>query len=512
MKILCAWIGDQDLIAAELMATKKDRPRGNSPIFQAAENISFDRMHLLYNPQKNRPSGERGEDTYRKYTEWLTIKVAAKVTARKAFLTSPTMHEEIWQAVQSNIKDILKNFPNAELYFHLTSGTPSMHAIWLLVGRSLFPAKFIQTSEERGFEIANIPFDIAVEHIAEYYKKADQAVERLSSGHAPVSAKFGDIIYRSPQMVKAVEFAKKVALRNIKVLIEGESGTGKELLALAIHNESPRSTKPFIAINCGAIPENLLESELFGYERGAFTGAVSQKKGQIEQADKGTLFLDEIGELPLIMQVKLLRFLEKQEFMRVGGTQVISVNTRIISATNRNLISEIHTGKFREDLFYRIAEEIIYLPPLRDREGDFTLLIDYFLKEINNEFGVSDPGYIQKKLKVEAKKDLMKHHWPGNCRELRNTMTRIINRASDNEITVDNVKESLLMTKPSGNDNILDKQIGEGFKIEHVLGDVARHYLKMAWDKSGGNKSKAARLLGLGSHNVFSQWMERYAE
>jgi two-component system NtrC family response regulator len=232
---------------------------------------------------------------------------------------------------------------------------------------------------------------------------------------------FEGLLGTSPQMQQVFSAIRKVAGVDAPVLILGESGTGKEIAALAIHKRSPRKDGPFIAINCGAIPENLLESELFGHEKGSFTGAHAQRKGRIESANAGTLFLDEIGELPLQLQVKLLRFLQEQRIERVGGRQLIQVDTRVIAATNVDLKKAIATGAFREDLYYRLAVVVFNLPPLRERGGDISLLAHEFLRRNASATGKEGLTFAK-----DATQALNAHRWPGNVRELENRVKRAV--------------------------------------------------------------------------------------
>lgn len=243
---------------------------------------------------------------------------------------------------------------------------------------------------------------------------------------------FRNIIGKSPAMQKVFYTIEKVAPSRSTVLITGESGTGKELIAKAIHYHSPRKDKPFVSVNCGALPETLLESELFGHERGAFTGALQQRKGRFELAHEGTLFLDEISEMPLHLQVKLLRVLQEMEFERVGGTQTVRVDVRIIAASNRDLKKEVETGMFRSDLFYRLNVVNIHLPPLRERKEDIPLLITHFLEKYSKEAGYSEPLKVDR----DAMQCLMEYHWPGNVRELENVIERAILLSSGNVITL----------------------------------------------------------------------------
>jgi two-component system NtrC family response regulator len=240
-----------------------------------------------------------------------------------------------------------------------------------------------------------------------------EAVEPAAGGG------FAGLVGTSPAMQKVYNFITKIAATDAPVLILGESGTGKEVVASAIHLQSPRREKPFVAINCGAIPEALLESELFGHEKGSFTGAHAQRKGRVELAESGTLFLDEIGEMPLPLQVKLLRFLQERKIERVGGRVSISVDVRIIAATNQDLARSITAGKFREDLFYRLNVVNITLPPLKDRPGDVQLLAQSFIEQFAREHGRAAP-----KFTLPAQRALEHHDWPGNVRELQNRVRR----------------------------------------------------------------------------------------
>jgi two-component system, NtrC family, response regulator len=249
------------------------------------------------------------------------------------------------------------------------------------------------------------------------------------------AGEFEQMLGTSPQMEKVFASIRKVAATTVPVLLLGESGTGKELAALAIHQRSARKEKPFVAINCSGIPENLLESELFGHEKGAFTGAHMQRKGLIENASDGTLFLDEIAELPPSLQVKLLRFLQEQRFQRVGGRQEIQIDTRVVAATNAKLDAAITEGKFREDLYFRLAVVVIQLPPLRDRGDDVTLLAREFLRRYavqNNKKSLA--------LSPDALRAIYRHRWPGNVREMQNRIKRAVIMANGKRLTADDLE------------------------------------------------------------------------
>jgi transcriptional regulator with GAF, ATPase, and Fis domain len=296
-----------------------------------------------------------------------------------------------------------------------------------------------------------------------------------------------NMIGESSGMLKVFELISKVASTNSTVLIRGESGTGKELVARAIHMNSPRASKPFVAINCSALPEFLLESELFGHEKGAFTGAISQKKGKLEVAEGGTVFLDEIGEIPTSVQVKLLRILQEHEFDRVGGTRPIKTDVRFVAATNKNLEQAILEGSFRKDLFYRLNVVTIDLPPLRERREDIPLLTTYFAKKFCQESKKHPIG-----IASETRAWLNNYDWPGNVRELQNVIERAIVLTSNDVILPEDLPESLL---ENGSGDL------KNMKYHAALRDTKRNLLLKAIEQAGGNYSEAARNLGIQPNN-----------
>jgi len=329
--------------------------------------------------------------------------------------------------------------------------------------------------------------------------KISQALEsqRLNTEYMLLKEEFSSklgfprILGRSPAMVEAAAKVQKVAPTRTTVLLQGESGTGKELFARAIHQMSPRSEHPFVAVNCAAIPGNLLESELFGHEKGAFTGADQRRVGKFELANRGTLFLDEIGELDLGLQAKLLRVLQEGEVERVGGTYPIPVDVRVLAASNRDLQKASEEGEFREDLFYRLNVLPIRVPPLRERKEDIPLLVEHFVNKYGKELGC--PG---RKVGREVLRVLEAHPWKGNVRELENTIERAMILCDGNEIRV----EHLALTPPSS--------FGAGFSGVPMDGSleeatacavrlVEKERIARALKEAGGNKSKAAELLSV---------------
>lgn len=310
--------------------------------------------------------------------------------------------------------------------------------------------------------------------------------------------KIDGIIVKSKKMLQIIDIVKKVTPTNATVLIYGESGTGKELISRAIHYNSPRKNKPFIAINCAAIPETLIESELFGYEPGAFTGANTRKIGLIEAADKGTLFLDEIAELPITTQSKLLRVLQDKEIRRIGGKDTIKVDVRIIAATNKNLADEVVNNRFREDLYYRLKVVTVELPALRERKEDIPELVNFFIEKYSKEFGKRINGIDEKAMEA-----ILNYSWPGNIRELESVIERAIIICDKDKITINDIQDELKVTKCK---NIFDINIpDEGINYE----ELEKELLKKALIKSNFVIAQAARLLGM-SYDTFWYRLKKF--
>jgi two-component system response regulator PilR (NtrC family) len=311
------------------------------------------------------------------------------------------------------------------------------------------------------------------------------------------SNQFSNIIGRSTAMQAVFQLIETIAPTHSTVLITGESGTGKELVARAIHFNSGRRDRPFVALNCGALPETLLESELFGHVRGAFTGAERNKKGLIEIADKGTIFLDEIGEMSAMMQVKLLRVLQDHRFRRLGGTEEVEADIRIIAATNRDLAAMVEEGSFREDLFYRLNVIPVPLPPLRDRDGDLELLAQHFVTRFSEQMGKSLQG-----LSSGALRALKTNNFPGNVRELENIIERSVALEKGDQIAVENLRLGVSPAMP--------KVPERGFDLEQHVQEIERKYILEALRQAGGVQTKAAELLGM-SFRSFRYYAKKYS-
>jgi len=345
------------------------------------------------------------------------------------------------------------------------------------------------------FDYINKPFNL--DELSIIVKKALETRElRREVAHlrSEQTNKYGidNIIGDSKHMEEVKAMITKIAQSDAStVLIQGESGTGKELVAKAIHYESARADKPFMAINCAAMPETLLESELLGHEKGSFTDAKIQKKGLFEVADGGTIFLDEIGDMDLGMQAKLLRVLEERSFRRVGGTRDIAVDVRIVSATNKDLFKAIEEKEFRNDLYYRIQVIPIYLPPLRERKEDILALVGHFVQHYNKEFGKTVKG-----ISKMAEKFLIEYSWPGNTRELKNVIERAIILESDETLLLEHLPQEIVSkTGAAASAGPVGFRLPpEGIDIE----DVERELIRQALEISEGNQSKAAKKLTLG--------------
>jgi len=358
----------------------------------------------------------------------------------------------------------------------------------------------VSAMKEGAFDFLQKPVDL--DHLKLLVKRAAQQQELMRENlllRAEYAARYGfpQIVGEHASIREVSQQIQKVAGTDTTCLLLGESGTGKELFALAIHHLSPRREQPFVALNCAAIPEGLVENELFGHEKGAFTGAGARKVGKMDLAHRGTLFLDEIGELPLAIQAKLLRALEEKRFERVGGTQSIDVDVRIVVATNRDLQKQVQEKLFREDLYFRISAVPITIPPLRDRGNDVWLLAEHFLEKFSREFG--KPGL---KLSADARDQLLHYRWPGNVRELQNTLERAVILADGMSIRADALQ--LPVAKPDAAHvpaGMLPEKFNWEGSLEEVTNRAASHVEKLLLENTmrdcKWNKTRAAEKLGI---------------
>jgi len=362
----------------------------------------------------------------------------------------------------------------------------------------------VQAMKSGAFDYITKPFDneemvLNIKRALQtcYLSREVENLRKILEGKRIVERFLGE----SPPIKQILNQVKIIAPTSMTVIIQGESGTGKELIARMIHQESPRHDKPFIAIDCGTIPENLVESELFGYERGAFTGADKRKEGSFESANGGTLFLDEMINLPLPLQVKLLRVIQERKVQHLGGTKEIKIDVRIIAATNAILADEVKDGRFRGDLYYRLNEFNINLPPLREREEDIPSLAKYFLEEANLEFNKKIED-----ISGEAMKSLLNYHWPGNVRELRNVIRKAVLLTDSNYIGEINLSSDVTSNcEKIGLSADLDKGISLREATRKITEEAEKKVIKEALGVAKNNKSKAAKILKIDRMTLYSK-------
>jgi len=372
------------------------------------------------------------------------------------------------------------------------------HTVVIMISAYASTETAVEAMNDGAFDYVPKPFDIeeVKETIANALNRKTIAAEKQAlDDELQKTLHFGKIVGNTPRMLQIYKMIRQVAKTDTNVMITGESGTGKELVARAIHMESNRRDRSFVAINCGGIPETLMESELFGHKKGSFTGATQDKKGLFEEAHRGTIFLDEIGELSLPIQVKLLRAVQDKVIKPVGGNEEVPVDIRIVSATNKNLEKEVIAGQFREDLFYRLNVIEIKVPPLRERKADIRALAQHFLEKYTKKMGKE-----VSKISAYAIDMLNKYDFPGNVRELENLMERSVALASTNILLPDSLALSIHKNRwiegIKGRRFDLD-EVANGVALDNILEEIEREYIKRALDVSKGNKQAAAELLGI---------------
>jgi two-component system NtrC family response regulator len=350
----------------------------------------------------------------------------------------------------------------------------------------------VEAMKKKAYDYITKPFNneelkLIIKKALENYRLTKE--NRLLSEALSDRYKYGNIIGKSKPMLRIYDLIGKVAQSRVSVLIMGPSGTGKELIAKAIHYNSPRKDRPFISINCGALTETLLESELFGHEKGAFTGAIAMKKGRFEVADSGTLFLDEVGDMPAPLQVKLLRVLQEMEFERVGGTRTIKVDVRVLSASNRNIKEDVANNLFREDLFYRLNVMEIEVPPLHERVDDIPLLVKHFIEKYRE-----DKGKNKIELSPEAWKALYTYTWPGNVRELENVIERAVVLNPEGSITPEDLPEEITGAEAEFD---VERLVPSNVPLPDALEQIEEKMIRRALKQSNNVQAHAAKMLGI---------------
>ena len=504
-RTLVSWVGATDLASmanevggavAEQVGQAINRPLRKSdvggPLKTMLNHEQFDPIWLLNNYH---------ESLQDSFVEWLGFDAKfAQIEAIK----SPTDYASIYISVDKFLADLFEDAKTrpTDLCIFLTPGTPAMAASWVLIGKSKYAPTFYQAYKDK-CNVEEIPFDISL-HIRDVIGKTDSAYELMRGANPEEFEGFTEIVGQSEAMKEVIGRAQRIAIRDVPVLLLGESGTGKTRIAESIHKASARKNNNFATVNCAALPDNLLESELFGHVKGAFTGAEADKAGLFETTDGGTLFLDEIGECPLELQAKLLSVLQPitgkgasvRKVRRVGSDEEREFDVRVIAATNRNLVEQVNQNLFREDLFYRLAAITLQLPAIRDRGDDIISIAETLLLQINTQFQKGDNQYISKALTDEAKDYIRSQRWPGNVRQVYNALLQAAVFSTEPEISAEDLAASLTEIPGSKGTSILDHTVQDGFSLDEIVAEVRRHYIQIGYEKSGRNASQAAKLLG----------------
>ncbi len=519
-RLLVSWIGYNDLrpMAAAQSSSKRleilSEIQGDSregevgPIKTLIDNVEFDRVVLLSNFKA---------DWSRRYAQWLG-RDSAIVPVK---ISNPTDYESIFRTVDGQLSRIRDSnlLRTHELCIHLSPGSPAMAAVWLLLGKSKYPATFYQTYQGKAW-VTDVPFDLAVDFLPDFFAEPDKHLQHLAAKSPGEIAGFEGIVGDSQPIRAAVGRAKRAAVRNVPILLLGESGVGKEMFAQAIHKASSRVSAPFVPINCAAIARELLESELFGHTKGAFTGADKDRSGAFAEADGGTLFLDEVGECDLELQAKLLRVLQPPSdqspchrvFRPVGASKDQTSNVRVIAATNCDLIRAIGDGRFREDLYYRLAVITVNLPPLRDRIADIPKTAEALMERINRQLSAEgEPGYRHKSISAAAMSFVKRRPWPGNVRQLYNVLLQAAVMTDGDTLERQDVAAALgeMPQLPGDRYDAMDQPLGEGFELEDHLNAIRKHYLRRAMEESRGVKAEASRLLGIANYQTLDAQLRR---
>ncbi|MFH2063895.1 MAG: RNA repair transcriptional activator RtcR family protein [Pseudomonadota bacterium] len=481
MNILLTFTGFHDPYFKGLI-DQVDQP---GPILSLLASRSFDHIFLFDTPGTKNISEETKAVICKLHT--------AEVHILETNLDDPTIYQDIFKALRENFRHILENFSSARFFIAVASGTPQMHACWVLLTASgEIPARILHVRPLR-FVTKESPLVTEVDLSSREFPEVRFQNRRIAAAENEtdsdlIKTQLG-IVGDHPAMHRSLEIGTMLAPSHSPILVLGETGTGKELFARFIHKVSGRQREAFVPVNCAAIPENLVESLLFGHAKGAFTGAVNNQVGKFDVADKGTLFLDELGELPLSAQAKLLRVLQDGIVEPIGKAKGHKVDVRIVGATNRDLRKLVRKGTFREDLFYRLNVGEIKLPPLRDRRSDIPKLALHILDKLNSSLRYP------KRLSAEALTRLQSHTWAGNVRDLENVIERSVLLCRQTVLDADD----LLITEPVTYADPLEAlpEPYDGFSLDTFLSSARKQMILRALETAGGNQSQAARMLGI---------------
>ncbi|MGI2161037.1 sigma-54 dependent transcriptional regulator [Shewanella sp. SM95] len=493
LNILLTWLGNKDL---ENMQSDK----GAAIVTLAIKSkIPFDKIVILSNKDEQLwPQFER----YLKKQLAINQRPFHDIQVFKAHINSPIDYQSIAKTSEHWIAKLSDEAQT--LSINLTSGTPTMTTLSVLIGKGKPNTHFLQTTPDNQLIEVDIPLDF----IHTYVKSAAKNIASSASALSMHSTAFTALTAQSPAMKALIVKAQKIAAAEVPALILGETGTGKELMAHAIHKGSLRANKPIRIVNCGAFAQNLADSTLFGHKKGAFTGADKDYAGLFEQADGGTLFLDEVGELPLDIQVKLLRALQQGEINRLGDNKPIYLDVRIIAATHQDLQQQIAAGQFREDLFYRLAVGIIKMPALRERKQDIPKLVNQLISQINH-VGSKHPQYQSKNICEKAIEFISNQAWPGNIRELWSTLNRACLWSDSSIITANDLADALLASHKPQQATDISMSLHDKVDIVQLTDDIQKNYVKAALKASGNVKKQATQMLGLKDHQTLTNWMKR---
>lgn len=487
--IYVSWIGTADLDAM----VKSDDSYGPvaqclSQFEKAEEEPRFDLVVLLHTQVAAK---NYSAESYSAYVEWIKEQCDVPVFEYSCN-AKPADFEEVGKAALLALRQIKKKFSsdNVKFVFHTSPGTPAMSNSLILLGSTHFKGRLVHSDKVYGYSDFSLPFKLRFSLLE------DHVLSDALQGLPSPDEVFEKFIGASKPMQDVKRILSRVAssqLRDVAVLLTGEPGTGKELAAQTLHEASGRSG-PFVAVNLGAIPSELFEAEMFGYEEGAFTGALKGgRAGKLCQADKGTLFLDEIGELPLAQQAKLLRVIQERRVTPVGGTSEVDFDVQLVAATNKDLLEMVQQGTFREDLYYRIAVIPVELPPLREREDDIFFLIDEFFNR-----AIQDDGRAALILPESLKTELAAYHWPGNIRELKAAIARVVLFTPESALCVSSDVLAVALGGRAKSSLALDQMsIGNEFKLDDVHSLVDSYFIPKALKSAKGVKKKAASLLGI---------------
>tara|TARA_R110002033_G_C3896287_1_gene239489 strand:- start:10505 stop:12004 length:1500 start_codon:yes stop_codon:yes gene_type:complete len=493
MHTLLTWLGSKDLdnmqnnanAAIATIAAKAEQP--------------FDKIIILSN---------KDEDKWTQFERFLKKcmsiinRPAIDIQIHNAHIDSPIDYPSIAKVTEKWINKLSEE--SETLSINLTSGTPTMTTLSVLIGKGKSNTRFLQATPSNEIIEVNIPFDFA----QAYVQSAAKGIASKATSEPKLNNAFNELTAHSYSMKSVVSKAKKISTSEIPALIIGETGTGKELMANAIHQGSLRAQKPLRIVNCGALPENIVDSTLFGHKKGSFTGADRDHPGLFEQANGGTLFLDEVGELPLSIQVKLLRTLQQGEITRLGDTKNLYVDVRIIAATHQDLVSLVSQGKFREDLFYRLAVGIIEMPSLRHRKDDIPYIVNQLVSEINLS-NTKHPSYKSKIISDQAINFIQTQTWQGNIRELWSTLNRAFLWSDEAVINEQDIVDSIINRQKHELKHNIVMSIHDKVDVVQITDDIKEKYVRAALTASGNVKKQAAKMLGLKDHQTLSNWMKR---